>query len=130
MAAAPQMQTQAASLSPEALVQRQLEAYNARDVEAWLATYATDARQYAYPGTVLASGHAEMRARMEIRFAEPNLHARLLRRQVLGAMVIDQETITRSFPEGPGEIDICAIYEVEAGLIRSAMFIFGEPRLL
>lgn len=118
---------------PEAVVQRQLEAYNAHDMEALLATYAPDAKQYAYPGELLASGHAEIRARMAVRFAEPNLHAKLLGRTVLitadGATVIDHETVTRSFPAGPGELDMVAIYEVAGGLIRAGRFIFGQPRL-
>jgi len=33
-------------LSAEAVVERQLAAYNAKDLSAWLATYAEDARQY------------------------------------------------------------------------------------
>lgn len=68
-----------ASLLPEAVVQRQLDAYNARDLEAWLATYAEDARQYEHPGKLVAQGHAQMRERMAVRFREPNLHARLLK---------------------------------------------------
>lgn len=118
---------------PETVVQAQLEAYNAHDIEALLATYAAQAKQYAYPGDLLASGHAEIRARMAERFKEPNLHARLLGRTVLktaaGATVIDHEAITRSFPAGPGELEMVAIYEVADGLIRAGRFIVGEPRL-
>ncbi|MCV2369684.1 nuclear transport factor 2 family protein [Roseateles oligotrophus] len=121
-------------LDPESVIQAQLDAYNARDMAAWLATYAPDAKQYAYPGVLLASGHAEIRARMTARFTETNLHARLLSRKVLktaeGATVIDHETITRTFPEGPGELDMVAIYEVAGGLIRSGLFIGGEARLI
>ncbi len=120
-------------LAPAEVVQVQLDAYNSRDMDAWLATYAPDAKQYAYPGVLLASGHAEIRSRMVERFKEPNLHARLLNRTLLntadGATVIDHETIARSFPEGPGEIDMVAIYEVADGLIRSGLFIVGVPRL-
>ena len=65
-------------MAPEAVAQRQLDAYNARDLDAWLATYATDAQQFEYPATLLASGHAEIVARAA-RFQEPDLHARLLR---------------------------------------------------
>jgi len=32
--------------SPEVVIQRQLDAYNAHDLEAWLATYAEDAQQF------------------------------------------------------------------------------------
>ncbi len=124
---------QASSVDPIALIQAQLDAYNARDTAAWLATYAPDARQYAYPDTLLAQGHAEMAARIQVRFAEPNLHARLNSRSVLatdsGHTVIDHETITRTFPEGPGELDFVAIYQVNQGLIQEARFISGPQRL-
>ena len=42
--------------SPAAVVQRQLDAYNARDLDALIATYAADARQYEHPATLLAPG--------------------------------------------------------------------------
>jgi hypothetical protein len=56
------MTSMPASDLPEAVVQRQLDAYNARDLDALLATYASDARQYALPATLLATGHAEIRS--------------------------------------------------------------------
>lgn len=87
----------------------------------------------AYPGVLLASGDAEIRSRMVERVKTPNLHVRLLRRTLMtaaaGATVIDHETITRSFPERPGEIDMSAICEVAGELIRSGLFIVGESRL-
>ena len=118
-----------APISPEAVVQRQLDAYNARDLDALLATYALDARQYALPATLLATGHAEMRPRFAVRFDEPNLHARLLQRAVMGNIVIDHEVISRTFPEGPGKVDLVAIYEVVDGLIRSQSVQVSNQRL-
>jgi hypothetical protein len=115
--------------SPEAIVQRQLDAYNARDLDALLATYALDARQYALPATLLATGHAEMRPRFAARFQEPDLHAHLLRRAVMGNIVIDHETVTRNFPEGRGRVDLVAIYEVADGLIRSQTVQASNQRL-
>ena len=44
-------------------------------------------------------------------------------------MVIDQETVARTFPDGPGEVDVVAIYEVEHGKIAKAWFKMGPPRL-
>ena len=113
--------------SPEAVVQRQLEAYNARDLDAWLATYAADATQYEHPATLLASGHAEIRARMQARFSEPNLHARLISRSVMGKVVVDHEVVTRNSPGGPGTVELVCIYSVERGLIQSASFASGAP---
>jgi hypothetical protein len=115
--------------TPEIIVQRQLDAYNARDIDALLAIYAADARQYEHPGTLLASGAAEMRERMALRFQEPNLHARLLRRVVMGNIVIDHEEVSRTFPEGPGLVDMVAIYEVADGKIQSASVQVSNKRL-
>lgn len=114
---------------PELVVQRQLDAYNARDIDALLATYAPDARQYEHPGKLLATGAAEMRARMAQRFQEPNLHARLLQRVVMGNIVIDHEEVTRTFPEGTGWVDMVAIYEVIDGKIQSASVQVSNKRL-
>jgi hypothetical protein len=118
-----------APTSPEAVVQRQLDAYNARDLDALLATYAPDARQYALPATLLATGHAEMRPRFAARFQEPNLHARLLQRAVMGNIVIDHEEVSRTFPEGPGKVDLVVVYEVADGLIRSQTAQVSNQRL-
>ena len=111
--------------SPEIVVQRQLDAYNAKDIDAWLGAYADDAGQFEHPGKLLALGRAEIRARTEPRFAEPALHAKLVKRSVMGNVVIDHEDVTRNFPEGPGKIELVCIYVVEDGLIKSASFVFG-----
>lgn len=118
-----------AHLSPEAVVQRQFEAYNSKNLEAWLATYAEDAKQFEHPGKLLASGLAEIRARAAARFEEPNLHAKLLQRSVMGQIVIDHETVTRTFPEGPGRIELVCIYDVRNGKIQTASFVFGAKVL-
>src|SRR5215217_2445967 len=117
------------STSPEAVVQRQLEGFNTRDIDALIATYAEDAQQFEYPDTLLASGATQLRARFEVRFQEPNLHARLIRRTVVGQVVIDHEEVTRSFPEGTGSIELIALYEIRDGKIAVARFIYGSKRL-
>lgn len=114
---------------PEAVVQRQLDAYNAHDLEGWLAIYAEDALQFELHGRLLAQGHDQMRERMVMRFGEPDLHARLLHRCVVGAVVVDHEEITRNFSEGRGQVDLLAIYEVREGEIQKASFAFGDRRL-
>lgn len=115
--------------SPAAVVQRQLDAYNARDVDALLATYAPDARQYELGGNLLAGGHDAMRPRFAQRFEEPDLHARLVQRVVMGNLVIDHEVVTRNFPEGKGAIELVAIYEVVEGRIRTQTVQLGTKRI-
>jgi hypothetical protein len=115
--------------APEAVVQRQLDAYNARDLDAILATYAPDARQYVHPATLVATGHADIRARLAPRFTEPNLHAHLIERAVMGTIVVDYETVSRTFPEGTGTVELVAIYEVLDGKIQSQIVRLGTQKL-
>ena len=115
--------------SPLDVVQAQLNAYNAKDIEALLATYSPNAAQYATGGELLARGHEQMRPRFLARFAEPKLHARLLCRQLAGNMVADLELIERTFPEGVDSIEMLCIYEVFDGRILRATFATGEKKL-
>jgi GNAT superfamily N-acetyltransferase len=110
-------------------VQQQLDAYNARDIDAFMRWWADDCQYYEFPDRLLASGAAAIRERHVTRFKEPNLHARLVKRISVADVVIDQETVTRSFPDGPGEIDVVAIYQVTDGKIAKAWFRMGPPRL-
>jgi hypothetical protein len=110
-------------------VQKQLEAYNARDIDAFMAWWAEDCEYYEFPDRLLARGAAEIRERHVARFQEPNLHGRLIQRIAVASLVVDQETVTRTFPNGPGEMDVVAIYEVEDGKIAKAWFKMGPPRL-
>jgi hypothetical protein len=119
----------APAADPASVVQRQLDAYNARDVDGILATYAEDAQQFEHPSKLLASGAAELRERFTTRFSEPNLHARLLSRVVMDTIVIDHEEVTRTFPDGPGRLELVAIYEIQNGRIARAWFIMGTRTL-
>jgi hypothetical protein len=116
-------------MSPEAIVQRQLDAYNAKNVDALMAVYAEGAQQFEHPSKLLANGATEIRARFEARFKEPNLHAQLVKRIISGNIVIDQEVVIRTFPEGTGKIELVAIYEVNNDKIARAWFISGEKTL-
>ena len=115
--------------SPFAVVQAQFDAYNAKDIDALLQAYAPDAKQFTLHGALLAEGHDDLRSRFLTRFAEPDLHAKLISRIVIGNVVTDAELITRNFPEGVGTIEMLCIYEVMDGRIRCASFAVGEKRL-
>jgi hypothetical protein len=116
-------------MAPETIIQRQLDAYNAKNIAALMATYAADAQQFEHPAKLLASGAKEIRERFVTRFGEPNLAAKLINRIVVGNTVIDHEHVTRTFPEGPGKIELVAIYEVQNEKIARAWFIPGAKTL-
>ncbi len=113
----------------EQVIQKQLDAYNAHDIEAFMAMWAEDALYFEHPSTLLASGAEAIRARHAARFQETNLFARLNQRMVLGNKVVDQETVTRTFPEGIGTIDVIVTYEVLNAKVAKAWYIFGTPVL-
>ena len=112
----------------ERAVQGQLDAYNARDIDAFMKWWAEDCRYYEFPNRLLARGVADVRERHIARFTELNLHGRLLNRIAVANVVVDQEVVTRTFPDGPGEVDVVAIYEVVGGQITNAWFRMGPPR--
>jgi len=55
-------------MTPEAIIQRQLDAYNAHDLDALMATYADETRQFEHPDKLLAAGSAQIRQRFSVRF--------------------------------------------------------------
>jgi hypothetical protein len=105
----------------EAIVQRQLEAYNRRDLDAFLACYADDARLWRAPATLTESGREALRARYQRRLdGAPALHATILQRIVLGRFVVDHERVT-GVPEGL--LETVVTYEVVGGRIVNAWFL-------
>ncbi len=111
----------------EAVVQRQLDAYNARDIDAFLDTYSPSIQIYNHPDTIRFSGLDQMRTRYSSLFDNtPNLHCDLVNRIVLGNTVIDQERVT-GFDHGR-IVRAVAVYEVEKGLIQRVWFIRPEMK--
>jgi len=98
-------------------VQRQLDAYNARDLERFLACYAETIRVYRPPAPEPAiAGKAAFGAFYATqRFNRASLHAELVKRMVLGNKVIDHERITGA-RDAPFEVAV--VYEVAGGLIQ------------
>jgi hypothetical protein len=113
--------------TPEDIVNEQLNAYNARDIERFMACWHADAKLHEFPDKLLAAGHASIRKRHVLRFMEPNLHATLLFRTSVGNVVVDRERVRRMFDGREGQVDVIAIYEVNDGLISSARFKSGSP---
>jgi uncharacterized protein (TIGR02246 family) len=106
--------------SPEAIVQRQVNAYNAKNTDAFLDTYAEDVELYQYPGKLLATGKKAMRLEYEGMFKNiPNLYCQILNRIVNGNVIIDKEKVRF----GKDFIEAVAIYEVLNGKIKKVTFI-------
>lgn len=111
--------------TPAAVVQAQLEAYNARDIEAFLATYAEDVKLFELPEKLLSQGTARMRERYGKLFKDERLHATIVNRIVMGNTVIDHERVRLTLPSGAGTVEAVAIYEVQDGKIATVWFRYG-----
>ncbi|TZF88914.1 steroid delta-isomerase [Lysobacter lacus] len=110
-------------MSPEAVVQRQFDAYNRHDLDAFMATYRDDARVWRMPATApaLDGGDAIRTFYRESRFNLPTLHAELVARTVLGGKVADHERVSGL---GAEPVDALAVYEVVDGRIAN-VWLFG-----
>ena len=114
--------TVAANLSNVDLVQGQLEAYNAQDLDAFCGFYAEDAILAVYNGDILARGIDAVRARHAKLFADfPQNTAEVLYRMVLGPNVIDHEAVLRA-PEGDS-FEVGTIYSFAGGKIARVDFV-------
>lgn len=115
-------QEKAESSLPEKLAQEQLDAYNARDIEAFLKPYSKDVEVYTFPNQLNYKGLDKMRERYGKMFANtPDLHCELVKRMVMGNTVIDQEKVT-GFP-GRDFLEAIAIYKIEDGKIAKVYFV-------
>lgn len=107
--------------APEAVVQRQVDAYNARDLARFVAEYHDDVRIFRLPATepAIAGKAALAEYYATERFKLANLHADILGRIAFGNKVIDHERITgvRTHP-----FEVAAVYEVVDGRIARAWF--------
>lgn len=114
-----------APVSAEArVVQAQVDAFNRRDVDGFMATYAPDAIHWAFPSDTTFAGAARIRAHYAELFSDPDasrLHATVRKRTVQGRYVIDEEYIV-GLPADDPHVSVI-IYEVVGGLIRNVWFV-------
>ena len=97
-------------------VERQVRAYNERNLEEFLACYAEAVVVEDGDGAVLTSGREEMRERYGRLFASsPSLHCEIVTRIRIGSYVVDEERVTGR-PDG--DLHAVAIYRLDGnGLI-------------
>jgi imidazolonepropionase-like amidohydrolase len=106
--------------SPEDLAQRQLNAYNLRNIEAFLEPYADDVEVYNYPNTLLFKGKETMRTGYTQMFENtPNLHCELVGRISQGNVVMDKERVKM----GENIVEAIAIYHIENEKIKKVYFV-------
>jgi hypothetical protein len=108
--------------TPADVVQGQLNAYNARDLEGFLSFYAPDVQLYTYPDSLTGQGLDRMRRSYGRLFEQaPQLHAEVTHRMHLGTTVIDYERVQGMSPDGP--VEAIAIYRVLDDVIDRVEFV-------
>ncbi len=102
--------------SPEQVVAANLEAYNERDLAAFMACFAPGIEVWdQQTGTLLMQGREQVQRGYADLFANsPQLHSRVVHRSVVGTVVIDHEIVTGRHG---GDAEILISYQVHAGLV-------------
>ncbi len=117
----PDPRTPGTTMTPSDVVQRQLNAYNAHDLDAFVDCFSDDVRLFRMPaetpGTI---GKQALRAfYAKHRFSIPALRAELLSRIAAGDKVVDHERI-HGLGEAP--VEMLAVYRVSDGVIADVWF--------
>lgn len=106
-------------------VQEQLDAYNAHDLERFLACYAPDVQIEDAEGRTTTSGLEAMRKQYGALFASnANVSATVKARMRVGEFVVDDEEATFGGGSGaPQTVRVLAVYRVRDGLIVNVRFL-------
>jgi len=103
------------------IAQKQLDAYNAQDVEAYVGFFAPDCVIAPINGQPSETSRAAIKARYAKAFAQfPQNKAILKNRIAVGNTVVDHELVVRS--PGGEQFEIIAIYSFKDGLISRVDF--------
>ena len=104
----------------EKLIDKQIKAYNNRDINAFMKLYSEDIELYNFPHQLTSEGKEPMRKSFGSFFENtPNLHTEIKNRISVGNYIIDQEYVTYN----NRNLNAIAIYKVEGNKIVTVTFI-------
>ena len=108
-------------MSPEDIVQKQVEYYNNHDLDGFISMYDDSIELYTINNTNPdLTGMSELKKKYNERFKNPNLHVTIINRIKKDNFIIDEEYV-----EGISDnvIIVVAIYEIKNEKIRKVVFI-------
>ncbi|WP_172276754.1 amidohydrolase family protein [Chryseobacterium sp. LAM-KRS1] len=109
-------------ITPEILVQQQVNGYNARNIDAFLEPYADDVELYTFPDKLISKGKDAMRKTYSAMFDKlPDLHCEITNRLIKGNFVVDKESV--SGIRKNGKVEATAIYEIKDNKISKVFFL-------
>lgn len=106
-------------LSPSAVVNKRMDAYNQHDLKAFLAMYSDTVKVYTYPDKQLAGGKEHLQSIFEPMFKEGNVAVKIHQQIEKDSYVINQETVIYA----DKKTDYVSIYKVVDGLITEVRFV-------
>jgi hypothetical protein len=105
------------------VVERQLHAYNNKNIDLFMGCYREDVKIYDFPDTLTMEGQEAMRSRYQKLFETyPNMYATVDKRIIHGKYVIDHEKITGRLKEG-AILEAVAMYEIKDDIIIKVWFL-------
>jgi uncharacterized protein (TIGR02246 family) len=107
------------------VVDEQIEAYRAKDIERFLSCYADDASVVTFDGTAMFGSMEAIREQYGMLFANsPDLQVTIAGRIAVGEFVVDEEHLTGfHFGDMPTELTAVAVYRVVDGKIATLMLL-------
>ena len=103
------------------IAQKQLDAYNAQDLEKYVSYFTEDCIVSGLNGTPTETSRDAVKARYAKAFAQfPENKAELKNRIVVGSTIVDHELVIRK--PGGEQFEIIAIYTFRDGLIARVDF--------
>ena len=111
------------------LVDQQLVAYNAGDIDAFLRPYSDSIAVYNFPDQLVEKGKEAMRRSYNQLFEQyPDLHAEVTKRIVQDDIVIDQERATFTAEGKQTVVSAIAIYTIKDQKISEVTFIYPAAK--
>ncbi|GGG46968.1 nuclear transport factor 2 family protein [Bizionia arctica] len=98
----------------EAIVEQQLEAFNSKNIDAFVKTFDSEVKAYDFPNRLYIQGEKQLRTTFSDFFSQtPDLHCEITNRIIIGSVVIDEEYLTVN----GDNYNAIAIYEIINGKI-------------
>lgn len=112
----------AQNITPSQVAQKQLDAYNQKNLEAFLQPYSDSVKIFNFPKQLLYQGKEQMRVVYGNMFKKtPDLHCTLINRTNLGNIVVDKEYVV--FDKQKPAVEVIAIYKINNEKITEVYFI-------
>ncbi|MBD0259526.1 MAG: nuclear transport factor 2 family protein [Cytophagales bacterium] len=115
------------TIAPETggdMIVKAVRAYNAKDLDSYIACFSPDVEVYNASGVLMFKGADKLKEHFEAFFhANPNVKRKIIDRVVTGNKIVEREQLVGL--KGAAEQSVTSIYELDNGLIKSFFFI-GE----